>query len=49
MLKMETGNSCEELVSYRNFMRRHNPEDPDLNIHRRENLKSRTVNTFEKA
>jgi hypothetical protein len=29
------------LVSYRNTTRRHNPEDLDLNLHRRENLKSR--------
>jgi hypothetical protein len=30
------------LVSYRNTTRRHNPENLDLNIHRSENLKSRT-------
>jgi len=30
----------ETLVSYRNTARRHNPEDLDLNLHRRENLKS---------
>jgi hypothetical protein len=33
--------SSERLVSYRIATRCHNPEDRNLNLHRRENLKSR--------
>jgi hypothetical protein len=39
---MEAARSIEKLVSCHNSARRHNPEDLDLNIHSRENLKSRT-------
>jgi hypothetical protein len=35
---MEAAMSSETLVSYRNIMRRHNPEDFVLNLHRCENL-----------
>jgi hypothetical protein len=38
---MEASRSSETLVSYRNSVRRHNPEDIDLNLHRCENLKCR--------
>jgi hypothetical protein len=38
-LKMETARSSETFVSYRNTTRHHNPEDFDLNLHRRKNLK----------
>jgi len=33
--------TCETLVSYHNSTRRHNPEDPDTILHRREGLKPR--------
>jgi hypothetical protein len=42
----------ETLVSYHNTTQRHNPEDLDLNLHRRESLKTLTwkslVSTWEK-
>jgi hypothetical protein len=38
---MEAAKDSETLVSYRNAKQRHNPEDLDLNLHRRENLKCR--------
>jgi len=38
---MEAARSSETLVYYRNTTRGQNSEDPDLNLHHRENLKSR--------
>jgi hypothetical protein len=35
-LKMEAGRSFETLISYHRTTRRHNPEDLDLNLPRRE-------------
>jgi hypothetical protein len=40
---METVWSSEEMVSCHNTIRRHNPEDVELNLHRRDNVKSCTV------
>jgi hypothetical protein len=40
-LKMEAARSFETLVSYQNTTRRHNTEDLDLNLHRREKLQIR--------
>jgi len=40
-LKMEAARTSETLVSYHNTTLRHSPEDLDMNLHRRENLKSR--------
>jgi hypothetical protein len=40
-VKMEAARSFETLVSYNITTRRHKPEDFDLNLHSRENLKSR--------
>jgi len=42
-LKMEAARTSETLVSYHITTRHHGPEDHDLNIWRRENLKSRTM------
>jgi len=41
-VKMEAARSSETLVSYRNttHRQRHNPQDLDLNLHGREDLKS---------
>jgi hypothetical protein len=41
-VEMQTAKSSETLVSYRNITPRHNAEDFDLNLHRRENLESRS-------
>jgi hypothetical protein len=41
-LKMFATSSSETLVSYHNTTQRHNPEDLNLNLHRRESLKTRT-------
>jgi len=40
-LKMEAAWSSETLVSFHSTTRRHNPEDLDLNFHRREDIKFR--------
>jgi hypothetical protein len=40
-LKVEVSSTSETSVSYHNTTRRHNPEDIDLKLHRREDLKTR--------
>jgi len=39
-MNMEAEKSSETSVSYHSIIRRHNSEDLDLNLHRRDNLKS---------
>jgi len=46
---MEAGRSSETLVTYRITTRRHNPEDHDVNLHRRVNLKSRDKQKYDSA
>jgi len=45
-LKMEAASSSETFESYRNTTLRHITEDLDLNLHRPENLKSRTISVI---
>jgi hypothetical protein len=40
---MEAARSSETLVNFNQTTRRYNPEDSNLHIHRRENLKSYIV------
>jgi hypothetical protein len=39
-VKMEASWTFETSISYQNIIRRHNLEDLDLNVHRRERLKT---------
>jgi gamma-glutamylcysteine synthetase len=42
-VKMKAAKLSETLVSYHTTARRHNPENRDVNLHRRENLKGEVV------
>jgi len=43
---MQAAWSSETMVSYQNSTRRQNPEDLDLNLHRRENLRHRIAGSW---
>jgi len=45
-VKMEAAKPSETLVSHHVAISCHNPEDIDLNLHRRENVKSRHLSNW---
>jgi hypothetical protein len=48
-VKMEAATFSETLVSYHITTRRHNPEDLDANLHRRENFKCCDEFSYQRA